>query len=82
MNSTIFVIFEPLSNKEIRLFLAGHSLVGTEVSSLMHRYTVEVPLGKEEHFKTLLSESDIVRSVSEPVLEGRPRRKFIPKSKK
>lgn len=80
-NSTIFVVFEPVPDKDVKIFLSDHALFGTRVSSLINRYAVEVPFGKEDHFKTLLSESSIVKSVSEPFLEGRPRRKFIPKKK-
>jgi len=72
-SSTLFVTFH--SDHDAELVLAEYKLRGTSVSSLLCRYTIEVPLGKEKEFVNLLAENEHVKEVRECCLYGKERKR-------
>ena len=52
-----------LKETEVWDILDEHSLRGTRISTLINRYAVEVPDGKEQHFVNIFKETSGVKSV-------------------
>jgi hypothetical protein len=82
ISGTIIVNFKAaLPAEVIDAFLDKEGLTGTQVSSLLNRYAIEVPPGKEGEYVAKLQGSDLVCKVNESFLKGKitPAKKRFPK---
>jgi len=68
---TLFVTFRESTYQEILRFLVDNNLDGFQVSTLVDRWAVEVPAGKEKHFSEYLSKQPLVKRVANSYIEGR-----------
>jgi hypothetical protein len=77
-SSTIFVTFR--SDYDAELALAEYKLIGTLVSPLLCRYTIEIPIGKEQEYVNLFIGNAHVKEVRECCIYGKER-KHEPRNK-
>lgn len=69
--STLFVTFHQwASDESIESLFEELDVLGFRVGTVVNRFAVEVPYGKEEEFSNSINEKDIVNRIFSKVLEG------------
>lgn len=72
----IVTFYEHIAESEITSYFEQYGLDGVRVSTLKKRYAVEVPTGKEEHWKKTFQDNLNVEDVCSQVIEGYKKKSY------
>lgn len=71
--STMYVTFCKVYDKTIEKLLDKLGIAGYRVGSVINRFAVEVPYGREEELAQALEDSNIVARIARPFVYGNRR---------